>query len=170
MNEIFTRRSVRQFTNESVKQEDIESILRAAMQAPSAANQQPWEFIVVRGRSQLDALSKYNPYAGCLTQATAAIIVLGNTKRMIFADYWQQDLGALTQNIQLQATSLGLGSVWFGTAPDVERMNFIKEKYALEEHLLPYSVVALGYPLKKDANHFVDRYDASRIRYISEEE
>ncbi|ONI44555.1 nitroreductase [Candidatus Epulonipiscium fishelsonii] len=165
MNAIFTRRSVRQFADKTVEQEKIEKILRAAMQAPSANNQQPWDFIVVEGKENLDKLSKYNPYAGCLKNASAAIIVLGNTERIMFP-HWEQDLGAATQNIQLEAVELGLGSVWLGTAPNKERMEFIRKLYGLNENMLPYSVIALGYPKDTNANHFTDRYDASRIKYI----
>ncbi len=166
MNEIFIRRSVRQFIDKEVEMQKIDEILRAAMQAPSAGNQQPWEFIVVRGKENLETLSKYNPYAGCLNNANVAIIVLSNTKRMVFEEYWQQDLGAASQNIQLQATKLGLGSVWLGTAPDKARMDFVSKLYNLDENLVPYSVIAIGYPKNENANNFVDRFDEKRVRYI----
>ena len=167
MNAIFTRRSVRHFSDKPIENEKIETLLRAAMQAPSAANQQPWSFIVVRGRENLDELSKYNAYAGCLKNADAAIIVLGDSKRMILPDMWQQDLAAATQNIQLQAVELGLGTVWLGTAPHKTRMEFICNLFEIDEHLLPYSVIAVGYPKKEDANHFIDRFDPERVRYIN---
>ncbi len=168
MNSIFTRRSVRNFKDTRVEDEKVEKILRAAMQSPSAANQQPWEFIVVRGQKNLTELSKFNPYASCLKGANVGIIVLGNKERMKLPEHWEQDLGAVTQNIQLEAVELGLGSVWFGTAPDEVRMSFITKMFNLDEKLLPYSVLALGYPEKDDANKFVDRYDESRIKYINE--
>ncbi len=166
MNSIFTRRSVRQFTEKEVEKEKIEKILRAAMQAPSAGNGQPWEFLVVKGKENLEALSKFNPYAGCLQNANVAIIVLGNADNMKYPEHWEQDLGAATQNIQLQAVELGLGSVWLGTAPDKGRMDFVRTLYDLSERSLPYSVIALGYPKAENANHFTDRYDESRVRYI----
>lgn len=166
MNSIFTRRSVRNFTKDVVEEEKIETLLKAAMQAPSACNQQAWEFIVVEGRENLDKLSTANPYSSSLQQATLAIIVLGNTQLMTAPDYWEQDLGAVTQNILLQATELNLGAVWYGTAPMKERMNSIKEMFQLPEHLPPYSVIGIGYPVDKDANHYIDRYDASKVRRI----
>lgn len=166
MNSIFKRRSVRQFEVKPVEQEKIEKILRAAMQAPSAGNQQPWEFIVVEGQENLAKLAGYNPYAGSLRQAAFAIIVLGNKERMTLPEHWEQDLGAATQNILLQATELELGAVWYGTAPDKIRMKFISDLYLLDEKILPYSVVGLGYPKHSNALNFVDRFDASRIRYV----
>lgn len=166
MQSIFTRRSVRQFSAQIVESEKIEKLLRAGMQAPSASNQQPWEFIVVRGKENIAMLSKYNPYAGCLKGANLAIILLGNTQRMISADHWQQDMGASTQNILLEAIELGLGAVWLGTAPNPRMMQAIRNLYDLPQNLMPYSVLAIGYPQNASANHFVDRYDACRVRYI----
>ncbi len=166
MNTIFTRRSIRNFLDKEVEQEKVEKILKAAMQAPSAGNGQPWEFIVVRGKENLETLSKYNPYAGSLKKANVGIVVLGNPQKSPFADYLQQDLGAVTQNILLQAAELGLGTCWFGTCPDKARMDYISKLYQLESHIVPFSVISLGYPDKENANHFVDRFDPSAIRYI----
>lgn len=166
MNSIFTRRSVRQFEEKVVEQEKIEKILRAAMQAPSAGNQQPWDFIVVHGKENLAKLAAYNPYAGCLRGADFGIVVLGNKERIMMPEHWEQDLGAVTQNILLEATELGLGSVWFGTAPDKSRMQFVSDLYNLDSKYLPYSVIAIGYPKNPSALKFVDRFDESRIMYV----
>jgi nitroreductase len=166
MNAIFTRRSVRNFLEKDVEMEKIDKLLRAAMQAPSAANQQPWEFLVVTGKENLIALSQCSPYAASLKNAKVGIVVLANQERLMFKDYWQQDLGAATQNILLEATELELGTVWYGTAPDQERMKYIQNLYDLQENLVPFSVIAIGYPKKEDANSFVDRYDEKRVHYI----
>ncbi len=166
MNAIFTRRSIRHFLDKEVEQEKVEKILQAAMQAPSACNGQPWEFIVVRGKENLEALSKYSPYAGSLKKANVGIVVLGNTQKTPYPDYLQQDLGAATQNILLQATELGLGTCWFGTCPDKARMDYLSKLYQLENHLMPFCVISLGYPDKENANHFVNRFNPSAIRYI----
>ncbi len=166
MNSIFTRRSIRNFHPKEVETQKIELMLKAAMQAPSAANRQPWKFIVVTGKENLTALSKYNPYASSLKNANVGIIVLGDTAEMAFPELWQQDLGAATQNILLQATELGLGAVWYGTAPYEERIKFIQKLYNLGDNLIPYSVIAIGYPLKENANHFIDRFAESKVRYI----
>ncbi len=166
MESIFTRRSVREFTEESIEAGKLEKILRAAMQAPSAGNQQPWEFIAVQGKDNLAMLAQYNPYAGCLKEAAVGIIVLGNTDYMTYPKHWEQDLGAVTQNILLEATHLGLGSVWLGANPVQDRMDYICELYGLSGNLIPYSVIAIGYPKNKDANKFIDRFDARRVRYV----
>ncbi len=166
MDSIFTRRSVRQFCDKKVEDEKIEKLIKAAMHAPSAFNQQAWEFIVVRGRENLVKLSDYNEYAKSLKTADTAIIILGNTQRMILPEYWEQDLGAATQNILVEATELELGAVWLGAAPEKSRMKYICDLYNLDKNLLPFAVISVGYPKHEGANKFVDRYDASRVRYI----
>lgn len=167
MNAIFTRRSVRAFSKKEVENEKVEKILRAAMQAPTAMCQQPWEFIVVKGERNLEELSKFNPYSSTLKGANLGIVLLGNKDRMKCPEHWEQDMGAATQNILLEATELGLGTVWYGTAPHKDRMQYINNLYGLGENLWPYAVIAVGYPLHENANKFVDRFDESRIRYIN---
>lgn len=166
MNSIYTRRSVRQYKEIEVEQEKIEQLLKAGMQAPSAMNQQCWEFIVVTGHDNLIKLSGFKQFAAMLTTAPLAIIVLGNKERMKNELAYEQDLGAVTQNISLEAVNLGLGSVWLGAAPNLDRMDYIRKLYNLSDTMLPYSVLSIGYPLKEDANHYVDRYDESRITFI----
>ena len=166
MEAIFTRRSVRTFKKQAVEQEKIEKLLRAAMQAPSAHNQQAWNFIVVKGEANLAKLSEFSAYAGCLKGADFAIVLSGVKSKMLSPEHWEQDLGAVTQNIQLQAVELELGSVWLGLAPNKDGMDFVKNLYGMDDDLLPYSVLAVGYPKMENANHFVDRYDESCIKYI----
>ncbi len=165
MNEIFTRRSVRSFLDKKVEDEKITELLKAGMQAPSAANQQCWEFIVVENREMLRSLSKYSPYSSCLAKSPLAIILLGNKNVMKFPENWEQDLGACTQNILLQGVNLGLGSVWLATFGDKTREKYIADLFNLDDNLIPYSVIALGYPKDENANRFIDRYDESKIHY-----
>ena len=161
MNSIFNRVSIRSFKNEKVEEEKIEKILRAAMQAPSAGNQQPWEFIVVEDKNTLSNLSDMSPYAKFIKDAPIAIVVLGNTKRMRFPENWMQDLGAATENILLEITELGLGGVWATVAPLEDRMNYISDVFSLPENIKPYCVIPIGYPvLNMKAK---DRYDESKI-------
>lgn len=82
MDVIFKRRSIRRYKDQAVEDEKIEKLLRAAMQAPSAVNQQPWEFIVVRDKSILNKLAGLSPYSKMVADAPLAIVVLGNEERM----------------------------------------------------------------------------------------
>lgn len=167
MNSIFTRRSVRRFNSNTVEKEKIEKLLRAAMQAPSAKNGRPWEFIVVSGKDNLLKLSTFSPYSSSLAYANVAIIVLGNTKSMVMPEYYQQDLSAATQNILLEATELNLGSVWYGVTPEISKMSYISNMFNLDSSLMPFSVIGIGYPEIENANTFIDRYDESKVTYIN---
>ncbi len=167
MDAIFTRRSIRSFQAREVEPHKVEKLLKAAMQAPSAGNQQPWEFLVIQKRNTLKQLAGMSPYAGPIGRAALAIVVLGNTERMRFAENWQQDLGAATENILLEAVAQGLGGVWLGVHPASERVEAICTQFSLPQNCKPFAVVALGYPQEENANHFVDRYLPDRVHYES---
>lgn len=152
MNSLFERASVREFTSEEVEIQDIEDIIRAGMQAPSAMNSQPWEFIVVNDPEDMEAVSKMSPYAGPAAGAQKLIIVLANKKILEehgTIDYFQQDLGACTQNCLLEATDKKIGSVWLGFYPNEERVNALREYFDIPDYIIPFAVIALGYPVEK---------------------
>ena len=113
MNSIFSRVSIRKYQDKPVEKEKIEAILRAAMQAPSAANQQPWEFYVVTNKEKLEALSKVHPYAGMTRNAPAAIVSVYR-KECALPDYAQIDLAISMENLWLETNAQGLGGVWLG--------------------------------------------------------
>ncbi|CRZ35327.1 nitroreductase [Herbinix hemicellulosilytica] len=165
MDAIFNRRSIRKYKEQAVEQEKIDKILRAAMQAPSAVNQQPWEFIVVQDKENLRKLAELSPYSKMVAEAPLAIVVLGNEDRMRYKHHWEQDLGAATQNILLEAAYLGLGAVWLGVAPIEDRMDYIRNIFGLGKKLKPFCVIPIGYPAEGQENKFVDRYDPSKVHY-----
>lgn len=165
MKEIFERRSVRLYQDKKVEPEKIEKLLRAAMQAPSAGNQQGSEFLVVTEPSSLQKLSLMSPYSRLIEKAPVAIILLGNEKRLKFPENWEQDLGAAAENILLEAVHLDLGAVWLGVHPLQERINAVKEQFSLPEEYRPFAVIAAWYPKDQSANKFVDRWDEDRVHY-----
>jgi len=165
MNEIFVRRSVRSYTEQFVEEEKIEQILKAGMQAPSAGNQRPWEFIVVRDNDILKKLSVSSPYAGCVDKAQVAIVLLVNHNNLRFSEYTDQDMGACAQNILLEAVSLGLGAVWLGIAPLKEREKAVSDILSLQSNIQPFAIIPIGYPLNEGANQFIDRYESKRATY-----
>lgn len=165
MNTIFTRRSIRNFTHQVVEREKIDKLLRAAMQAPSAGNQQPWEFIVVQDKTTLEKLGGLSPYAKPAAKAPLAFVLVAREEGLRFPEYWEQDMSAATQNILLEAVELGLGAVWLGAAPVKERMDYLREMFNLPEKIKPFCVIALGYPAPGQENRFVDRFEASRVHY-----
>lgn len=110
MEEIFTRRSIRKYVDKEIAEESLYQILKAGMNAPTAKNLKPFEFIVVRDKEMLEQLSNATRYSHFVKNSNATIIVLGKE----LSEFWQQDLGAVTQNILLQATTLNIGSCWIG--------------------------------------------------------
>lgn len=165
METIFTRRSVRKYADKAVEAEKVEALLRAAMQAPSAGNQQPWEFIVVNDKAVLTEMAAMSPYAQMLAGAPLAIVLVANTGILQYPEYWQQDLAAATQNLLLEVVEQGLGAVWLGVAPLPDRSQFIRNLLQLPLYIQPFAVVPVGYPLQ--ANKRVDRYQAAKVHYGS---
>ena len=168
MNAIFKRKSIRKFLDKEIEDEKIERLLKAGMQAPSAVNSQPWEFLVVKDKESIEAISNMSIYSKPAKTSTCCIITLFNNDYLSrFKKYvWvEQDMGACTQNILLQAVEEGLGAVWLGTYPDEERVNYLKEHFNIPENVYPYSVIVLGYPTEDYTG--TDRFDETRIHYES---
>jgi len=160
---INTRRSIRKYTDKPVPDETVEKILRAAMMAPSAGNQQPWHFIVVRDREILNEIPLVHPYSKMLAKAQVAIVVCGDMDLQKHEGYWIQDCSAATENLLLAAHALGLGAVWLGVYPREDRVKGISGLMGLPENIKPLSLVSIGYPGEEKPHP--DRYDPSRIHH-----
>ncbi len=163
MNSIFTRTSVRTYKDIPVEQEKVELLLKAAMAAPTAGNQREYEFVVVTDKDILQKLSKASPYAGSVAKAPLAIVLLVNPEGIPYEEYYQQDLGASAQNILLEATELGLGSVWLGIAPLEERMRAVAEILKIPAPKYPFAIIGIGYP--KSVREAKDRYEENKVHY-----
>jgi len=159
--EIFKRRSIRKYSKLPISDSDIENLLRAAMAAPSAGNQQPWEFILIKDKNILADITKVHPYSQMLKEAQLAIVVCADLDKEKLSGYWVQDCSAATENILIESQYLGLGSVWLGVYPREDRVKGIKELLNLPVRVLPLSIVSLGYPAEKKEPS--NRYDKSRI-------
>ena len=164
MKEIFSRRSIRKFTDEPVSDLHLEKLLRAAMNAPSAGNEQPWEFVVMRDRDSMLKILEFHPYATPLKTAACAVVLCGNTQRQRFsADFWVQDCSAATQNLLLEAEYLGLGAVWMGVYPGANRVEGVQKLLSLPETVIPLCVIALGHPAEHPEP--ADRYLPERVHF-----
>jgi nitroreductase len=158
---IMTRRSIRRFTDQPVEDEVVDRLLRAAMAAPSAGNQQAWRFVVVRDRDVLHRLADASPYASVLPTAPLAFVVCAEPAVQKHAGFWVQDCSAAAENLLLAAHALGLGAVWLGYYPVLERVQGATDALGLPEGILPMSVVPVGWP--KEQPPPVDRYDATYV-------
>ena len=160
---IFTRRSIRKYTDEPIGGEIVATLLKAGLQAPSAKNLQPWHIVVLTRREILDRIPKFHPYAAMLREAPLALLVCGDRQAQPMEGYWVQDCSAVTQNILLAAHSLGLGAVWLGVYPREDRIRGVCELLKLPLHITPLSLIALGRPDEKKEP--ADRFDPKKIHY-----
>ena len=164
MNSIYHRISIRKYQDKLVEEEKLRAILRAAMQAPSAGNQQPWEFYVVRDKEKLDALSKISPYAGMVKKAPVAIVSAYHEECWM-PEFAQIDLAIAMQNLWLETDEQGLGGVWLGIAPIEDRMKDVEKIMDMPNKVRAFAIFPLGYPAESRAQQ--DRYDESRIHWDS---
>jgi nitroreductase len=158
---LLTRRSVRHFTSEPVTEDQIEVLLKAAMHAPSACNQQPWHFIVITSREQLNAIAALHPYAKMLTQAPLAVIVCGDLTLETCAGNWVIDCSAAMENLLLAAHDQGLGGVWVGIHPVEKRVKEISALLGLPSFAVPLCLAAVGHAAEPLPT--ADRFRPERI-------
>jgi nitroreductase len=166
LNVIYTRRSVRKFTGEKVKKDDLDVMLKAAMCAPSAVNVQPWAFVAVTDRATLDELCSSLPYAKMLDKAGAAIVVCGiPDKDDTYAkDYWVMDCSLASGNILLAAHALGYGAVWTAAYVDSERIRSVRRILSIPENIIPLNVIPIGVPADRDGQP-VDKFKLENIHW-----
>lgn len=164
---ILTRTSVRQFDPaRSISADTVETLLRAAMAAPTAVNKQPWQFIVLDKRESIDSLSQYLPYAKMLEHAPLAIVTCGDLTQAIEGEgepYWIQDVSAATENLLLAAHALGLGAVWTGVYPIADRVEGVRKALSMPDSIVPLAVVPIGYPAIDQAPK--DKWKPEKVHY-----
>ena len=154
---IMTRVSVREFTGEKISEAQLDTLLRAAMAAPSAINKQPWAFIVVTDEAKIAALGE---------APAVAIIPCGDLSKAIegeMANFWINDVSAATENLLLAAHAMGLGAVWTGLHPDMNRAKMVQEMLGLPEHIIPLCVVPVGIPAEQP--EIKDKFKPENIHY-----
>lgn len=145
---IHQRSSIRKYQNRPVSKEQLETLVKAGMAAPSAMNKQPWRFIIIEDKGILEAISTIRT-SQMVKEAAAAIVVCGDMQLAgegWLQQYWIQDCSAASQNILLAITDMGLGGVWTSVYPAPERMKLVCELLELPEHIIPLNVIPVGYP------------------------
>ena len=163
MNSIFHRVSIRKYQNTPVENEKIELLLRAAMAAPSACNQQPWEYYVVTNPEKIKALSETSPYAKCAANAPVVFVPCYRDEG-IAPPYFEIDMSASVENLLLEADAQGLGAVWMGIAPIEERMEAVRTVLDIPKHLSAFAIIPCGYPAENRPQE--NRFDEKRVHYI----
>ena len=163
LDNIFERKSVRSYTDQPVSQEQVETILKAAMAAPSGMNAQPWRFVVVREQATKDKLAV--GFNKMIAKAPVVIVVCGKTTNKLGGtnNNWTADCAAATENLLLAVEALGLGAVWTACYPYDERMNPTIEALGLPDNVKPYCIVPIGYPAGNDKPK--DKWKPDNIHY-----
>ena len=161
MDAVFKRRSIRKYTDQKVKSEVIEHLLKAAMAAPSARNRQPWEFVIIDDKEILAKIPDIHPYAAMAAEAPAAILVCGKPNDETSKSYWVQDCAAATENILVEVATLDLGAVWCGIHPRKPREKGMRDLLGIPENVTPFSLVVIGHPAEHKEPS--DRYDPARV-------
>jgi len=162
---IFTRKSVRQYTDKPISEEDVRTILRAGMSGPTCVNARQWSFLVVTDREKLEQMAQANGGpATPLREAALGILVCGDLDRAFqpAPDYWVIDAAIAAQNMTLAAHALGIGSVWLGTWPQMDRVEKQRALFSLPEQIVPHSILAFGYPEKADCRER-DLFEPDRV-------
>jgi nitroreductase len=145
---IFGRRSIRLYRPGAVDDAMVQTLLEAAMAAPSAVAKDPWRFIIVRQQATLARLADALPNGGMLRDAAVGIVVCGDLEaahdRQL--SYLLQDCSAAIENLLLAAHILGLGACWLGIHPREDRIRKVSQMLRLPPSVLPVSAIALGWP------------------------
>ena len=146
MEGLLTRRSVRRYTDKPVSERDIIEIVRAGMYAPSARNQQVWEFLVITDKKLLNGLSERLETAPMAKSAAFAVLLCADSEREKSEGYWEQDCAACIENMMLGALSKGIGTAWVGIHPRADRIAAVREMFGLPDEIRPHSLMIAGYP------------------------
>ena len=168
LNCIMTRASVRSYADRPVDDSTVTKILRAGMAAPTAANQQPWQFVVVTAQNLKDSITAAFEYTKMVEGCSFAVVVCGDMHNIFKGDradggFWVQDCSAASENMLLAAHALGLGGVWCGIYPLKDREERLRGILDLPSHLIPLNVMAFGYPAQTVAPK--DKWAPDKIHY-----
>ncbi len=149
--DILTRRSVRSFSARPVEKNDIETLIRAGLSAPSAHGKSPWQIAVLQDRPIRDAIVSVLPWHKSIADAPVAFLILGKPDACVQKEYWPVDCAALTENVLIAARSLGLGTVWCGITPIESNLQGVLSVLDIPEGYIPFGTIAIGYPASEQA-------------------
>jgi len=155
---ITRRRSVREFTGDPVPREALEVALRAAMAAPSGNNRRPWQFVVVTERSSITALCHAHPYARFGSQAGAVVIPFGRREE---TRWFEQDMGAATENLLLAIANLGLGATWCGMGEELQAE--VHSLVGLPDDQWAFALIPVGVPREQPSPR--TQYEEQRVHW-----
>lgn len=163
---IHSRKSVRHYLEKQVTKDQLMTLVKAGMTAPTAGDKRPWSFIVVEDRKTLNSLADIMQFGKMLKSASAAILVCGNPEKSFpgeMSAYWIQDCSAATENILLAVESIGLGAVWLGVYPGEARIKQVQKILGIPEKEIPLNIISIGYP--KGDEKPKDKFNEKQIHW-----
>lgn len=160
---LLNRRSIRKYKNNKIEKDKIDTILKAAMYAPSAMNLQAWHFIVIDDQSVLVETIKSIPHAELLKQTPAAILVCGNSEIEKNESWMLQNCSASIQNILLAAHGLGIGTCWIAIHGMPEVVSNVVKQFNLPKNVVPIALISLGFP--DETVTAEERFKENKIHY-----
>lgn len=172
MENILNRKSVRSYTDQTIGDDTIQTLLRAAMSAPSGMDVRPWKFVVLKDKSNFDAIFQNNMNMEKFMQAGVVFVLCADTTMVkrgsttgerVPDPIWRDDMGACTQNLLLAAEAYGLGAVWTACYPYADRMESVKRELGLPSEVVPYCVVPVGH--HDGTTQPKDKWNASNVHY-----
>lgn len=164
---IMTRTSVRQFKQQPVEDAKIEALLRAGMASPTSGDMQPWHFVVLKEKKDIERYAASNKYhAEDIKKTPLFIFVCADTTRMTEGqgrELWVQDLSAASENILLAAHAMGLGACWTTIYPIQKKVAGISRTLKLPGNLIPLNGIIIGYP--DEPLQPKDKWDEKKITW-----
>lgn len=148
MEGLYTRRSVRNYTDQPVERELLLEIIKAGSWAPSGLNNQPWRFVIVRDGAMRSRLAGLTKYSRIVESAPASVAVFIDHEAMYSEVKDHQSIGACLENMLLAAHALGLGAVWLGEI--LKNAAMVRELFGLPDRFELMAVVAVGHPERRD--------------------
>lgn len=157
---IMKRRSIRKYTDKPIEDEQVITLLKAAMAAPSASDIRPWAFVVVRDAARRKALAELHQWSVMCAEAPLVIAVLGDPSA---SDHWVEDCSAAVENLLLAVAGLNLGAVWVAVYPRQEREAHVRKVLNIPENLRVLCLIPIGHPAEEKPPR--TRYEESKVHY-----
>ena len=167
MDVILNRRSVREYDlTQKVSYETLVELCKYAEAAPAARNQKSREYVIVDDETIISKLSQVSNGSMLLSNCNTLIAVIAKNKEELLTPQMQeQDLACAVENILLAATSMNLGTCYIGIHPIEERISACDKILGVGNGAHTFALIAVGYPLKKDAFYEKNKFDPSCVHH-----
>ena len=160
-----TEESISNYRQQPVTQEVIEEILQDAMESSSRDSSKLWQFVVITDVDVLCRVAEINPDAAMVSQSLIAVLVCGDRSLETVPGGWVGECSTVAHNLLPAAHHKGLAAVLVGIHPEEDRKEKIRNLFGLPEHIMPHTLLMLGYPAHKVS--VGEKLKSGRIHYNS---